>query len=81
MGKATPKLSSTLWSKVSESKRVSWTTSKRKAYLDWYEDKYDSIFRNFYEVYHIKPRSYRETNDYSNLIPLMADFHRKLVTP
>jgi len=81
MKKATPKPSSTLWKKIDKSDRVSWTTSKRVTYLDWYEDKYGHIFRTFYEVHHIKPREYGGNNEYKNLMPINADFHRKLVSP
>ncbi|MCH1625960.1 DNRLRE domain-containing protein [Fredinandcohnia quinoae] len=81
MGKSMPKPAYTTYKTIPKEDRVTWTTSKRNKYLDWYKDQYGWIFASLYEVHHIRPRSRGGKNDYSNLIPLPTSFHRKQVTP
>ncbi|WP_236546237.1 HNH endonuclease signature motif containing protein [Anoxybacillus sp. PDR2] len=81
MRKVMKKPSSTTWDRVPKEQRVKWSTSQRDKYLDWYIENYGFIIKSFYEVHHIRPREYGGNNDYSNLIPLLSSFHRKVVNP
>lgn len=77
-GKVMSQPASTLWP---ENRIATWTTTKRKAYRDWYDSKYEKLNWDLYEIHHIRPLAYSGTNDYSNLIPLPKSFHQKKVTP
>ena len=34
-----------------------------------------------YEIHHIKPREFGGSADFENMVPLLKDVHRKIVTP
>lgn len=71
--------SSTRWTKKYYPE--AWTTSKRTAYIKWYESNYGKLSWTDYEIHHIRPRVYYGSNDYSNLIPLKKGDHRSIVSP
>jgi len=70
----------TTWIKVTNP-LPNLTEPERKAYKAWVEKCYNGgkpIDWTGYEIHHIKPREFSGTHDYSNLMPLKSDFHKKV---
>ena len=56
----------------------------KKDYIDeWYRRGYQTPEGgwNLYEIHHIKPREFGGSADFENMVPLLKDVHRKVVTP
>lgn len=69
--------------KVESRYRVTWSTSDRNKYINWYNQNYPNKITDWskYQIHHMRPREYGGTNDYSNLIPLLTTYHQKTVSP
>ena len=55
----------------------------KKDYIDeWYRRGYQIPEGgwNLYEIHHIKPREFGGSADFENMVPLLKDVHRKVVT-
>lgn len=56
----------------------------KKDYIDeWYRCGYQTPEGGWdlYEIHHIKPREFGGSADFENMVPLLKDVHRKVVTP
>ena len=56
----------------------------KKDYIDeWYRRGYQTPEGGWdlYEIHHIKPREFGGSADFDNMVPLLKDVHRKVVTP
>lgn len=56
----------------------------KKDYIDeWYRRGYETPEGGWdlYEIHHIKPREFGGSSEFENMIPLLKDVHRKVVTP
>lgn len=61
---------------------ISWTTSDRNKYIDWYNKEYPNNYDwTLNHVHHMRPRNLGGTNDYSNLIPILNTHHTSVVSP
>ena len=56
----------------------------KKDYIDeWYRRGYQAPEGgwNLYEIHHITPREFGGSAEFENMVPLLKDVHRKVVTP
>lgn len=56
----------------------------KKDYIDeWYRRGYQTPEGgwNLYEIHHITPREFGGSAEFENMVPLLKDVHRKVVTP
>jgi len=69
---------------VPQDERVGWGAAQRQAFIqEWNDRGYEPPPGGWEEceIHHIKPREYGGTNDFENLVPVLATEHRGLLNP